>query len=151
MERKGLEKKKDERLDLATFFVGDVLYGIDILNIQEINRHVGVTAVPQAPLYVEGVLNLRGRIVTVIDLGKKLGVSPIQAGRHNRNIIIDSEDEYIGLLVDRILDVMTADKEKIEPAPANIGGIQGRYFEGVYKTDTRLIGILNINEVLSTE
>jgi len=150
MERKGLKKKKDERLDLATFFVGDVLYGIDILNIQEINRHVGVTAVPRAPSYVEGVLNLRGRIVTVIDLGKKLGASPIRAGRHNRNIIIDSEDEYIGLLVDRICDVATADKGKIEPAPANIGGIQGRYFDGVYKTDTSLVGILNINEVLST-
>lgn len=151
MERKGLKKKKDERLDLATFFVGDVQYGIDILNIQEVNRHMRVTAVPQAPLYVEGVLNLRGRIVTVIDLGRKLGVSPIRAGRHNRNIIIDSEDEYIGLLVDRISDVMTAEKKKIEPAPANIGGIQGRYFSGVYKTDTSLIGILNINEVLGTE
>lgn len=151
MEKNGLKHRNDKRLELATFFVGDVLYGIDILNIQEINRHVGVTTVPQAPAYVEGVLNLRGRIVTVIDLGKKLGLSPIQTGKDNRNIIIDSEDEYIGLTVDRISDVMTADKEKIELAPANIGGVQGRYFEGVYKTDNSLIGILNIKEVLSVD
>lgn len=151
MEKNGLKHRNDKRLELATFFVGDVLYGIDILNIQEINRHVGVTTVPQAPAYVEGVLNLRGRIATVIDLGKKLGLSPIQTGKDNRNIIIDSEDEYIGLTVDRISDVMTADKEKIEMAPANIGGVQGRYFEGVYKTDNSLIGILNIKEVLSVD
>jgi purine-binding chemotaxis protein CheW len=139
---------KTTYLELATFYVGKALCGIDILNIQEINKQTDVTVVPQSPDYVKGVLNLRGRIVTVIDLGEKIGLSPINPHKDNRNIIVDSHDEQIGLLVDKISDVLIADPAKIENAPANIGGIQGTYFKGVFKTDTSLIGILNIESVL---
>lgn len=135
-------------VELATFYVGEALCGIDILNIQEINKQIEVTEVPQSAEYVTGVLNLRGRIVTVMDLGKKLGLSSIEMSKDNRNIIVDSEDEQIGLLVDRISDVLIAESSQIEPAPANIGNIQGKFFNGVYKTDKSLIGILNIDEVL---
>jgi len=95
-------------------------------------------------------MNLRGKIITIIDLGKKLGLSPAALSKDNRNIIVDSKDEQIGLLVDRINDVLIADSSKIETAPANLGGVQGVYFSGVLKTDTALIGILNIEEVLKT-
>jgi purine-binding chemotaxis protein CheW len=142
-------KKQDNMIELATFYVGDALCGIDILNIQEINKHIDVTMVPQSADYVQGVLNLRGRIITIIDLGKKLGLSPIEPSKENRNIIVNSQDEHIGLLVDRISDVLIADSSKIEPAPANIGGVQGTYFKGVFKTKRHLIGVLNINEVLT--
>lgn len=138
----------NDMLELATFYVGDALCGIDILNIQEINKQTDVTVVPQSAGYVKGVLNLRGKIVSVIDLGEKIGLSPITFHKDNRNIIVNSHDEHIGLLVDRISDVMVADPTRIEHPPANIGGIQGRFFEGVFKTDTSLIGILNIEEVL---
>jgi len=130
--------------------VGNALCGIDILKIQEINKQIDVTNVPQAPDYVIGVMNLRGKIITIIDLGKKLGLSPAALSKDNRNIIVDSKDEQIGLLVDRINDVLIADSSKIETAPANLGGVQGVYFSGVLKTDTALIGILNIEEVLKT-
>lgn len=143
-----VDGKKNKLLELATFYIGDALFGIDILNIQEINRHIESTWVPQAPDYVIGVLNLRGRIVTVIDLGKKLGLSPIQKSKDSRNIIIDSKEEQIGLMVDRISDVLLADASRIEPAPANIGGIQGIYFKGVFKTETSLIGVLDIEQAL---
>lgn len=135
-------------LELATFYVGKALCGIDILNIQEINKQTQVTMVPQSAEYVRGVLNLRGRIVTVIDLGQKIGLDPIHPHKDNRNIIVDSGDEQIGLLVDRISDVLLADTDKIEVPPANIGGIQGKFFKGVFKTEKSLIGILNIEEVL---
>lgn len=140
--------KKGQMLELATFYVGDALCGIDILNIQEINKHTEVTKVPQSKDYVQGVLNLRGRIVTIIDLGKKLELSPINPGKDNRNIIVDSLDEQIGLLVDRISDVLVADEARIESPPANIGGVQGKFFSGVFKTENSLIGILDIEEVL---
>ncbi len=143
-----VEGERKKVLELATFFIGDALCGIDILNIQEINRNMEATWVPQAPDYVIGVLNLRGRIVTVIDLGKKLGLSPILKNKDSRNIIIDSKDEHIGFMVDRISDVMLAESDKIEPAPANIGGVQGCFFKGVFKTETSLIGVLDIEEVL---
>jgi len=143
--------EKNEILELATFYIGDALYGIDILNIQEINRNMDITWVPQAKEYVKGVLNLRGQIVTIIDLGKKLGLSPANMEKENRNIIVNSQDEYIGFLVDQISDVLPADPNKIEPAPANISGIQGKYFQGVFKTEHSLIGILDIDTVLTDD
>ncbi|RJQ65010.1 MAG: chemotaxis protein CheW [Desulfobacteraceae bacterium] len=144
------EKKEAKKsIELATFYAGEALYGMDILKIQEINKLLDMTPVPQAPEYVKGILNLRGQIVTVIDLCKKLGLPQIEANREeNRNIIVNSGNEYIGLLVERIGDVVRAARDEVQPPPANIGGIQGKYFEGVYKTETSLIGVLNAEEVL---
>ncbi len=135
-------------IEFATFYVGGALCGIDILNIQEINKNFEITKVPQASDYVEGILNLRGRIVTIIDLGKKLGLDPVNKDKDNRNIIVNSDDEHIGLLVGSISDVVLAQKNDIEPAPSNIGGAKGKFFQGVLKTETQLIGILDIDEVL---
>jgi purine-binding chemotaxis protein CheW len=139
---------QEATMELATFYVGKALCGIDILSIQEINKHFDVTTVPQAADYVVGVLNLRGRIVTVLDLGKKLGLSEIQRTKNNKNIIVRSQDELIGLMVDSISDVVSADRESIEHSPSNISGVKGKYFKGVLKTETSLIGILDVEEVL---
>ncbi len=135
-------------LEFSTFYVGGAICGINILNIQEINKHFEITQVPQSSDYVKGILNLRGRIVTIIDLGKKLGLAPVSSSKDNRNIIVNSEDEHIGLLVDAISDVVITQKEDIEPAPANIGGVKGKFFQGVLKTKDKLIGLLDIDEVL---
>jgi len=135
-------------MELATFYIGKSLYGIDIMNIQEINKHFEVTKVPQAADYIIGILNLRGKIVTILDIGKKIGLSHIEKSKDNRNIIIKSQDEYIGLLVDSISDVVIADKNSLEPAPSNLGGLEGKFFSCVLKTEKALIGILNIEEVL---
>lgn len=141
-------KTSTEDLEFSTFYVGGALCGIDILSIQEINKHFEITKVPQASDYVEGILNLRGRIVTIIDLGKKLGLDAVTQNKDNRNIIVNSEDEHIGLLVDSISDVVLAKKTDIEPAPSNMSGVKGKFFQGVLKTEKKLIGILNIDEVL---
>ncbi len=137
-----------EDVEFSTFYVGGALCGIDILNIQEINKHFEITKVPQSFDYIKGILNLRGRIVTIIDLGKKLGLDPVNNDKYNRNIIVNSDDEHIGLLVDSISDVALAKKNDIEPAPSNISGVKGKFFQGVLKTEKQLIGILNIDEVL---
>lgn len=138
-------------VELATFYVGDALCGMDILKVQEINKIMQMTKVPQAPDYVLGILNLRGQIVTIIDLGKKLGLGSTDMSLDPRNIIVNSSGGHVGLLVKRISDVVDADMQRREPAPANMGGIQGEFFNGVYKTDKELIGILNIEKVLSIE
>ena len=138
-------------VELATFFVGDALCGMDILKIQEINKLMDMTKVPQAPSYVTGILNLRGQIVTIIDLGRKLGLGSTEATLSSRNIIVSSPGEHVGLLVTRLSDVVSAYTEKIERAPANMGGIQGEFFSGVYKTDDKLIGILDVHKVLRLE
>lgn len=138
-------------IELATFHVGDALCGMDILKVQEINKLMEMTIVPQSPDYVQGILNLRGQIVTIIDLGKKLGLGQTDLGCDPRNIIVNAPGEYVGLLVNKLSDVVAAEPDKIEPAPANMSGIQGTFFTGVYKTDNKLIGVLDIKEVLRTE
>ena len=138
-------------MELATFYVGEALCGMDILKVQEINKLMEMTKVPQAPHYVMGILNLRGQIVTIIDLCKKLGLPSTDVNDESRNIIVSSKGEHIGLLTERISDVVGIDWEKVEPPPANIGGVQGRFFKGVLKTEDRLIGILDVEEVLKDE
>lgn len=138
-------------VELATFYVGDALCGMDILKVQEINKLMQMTKVPQAPDYVVGILNLRGQIVTIIDLGLKLGLGATDISQDPRNIIVNSAGGHVGLLVRKISDVVSADLERQEVAPANMRGIQGEYFTGVYKTETNLIGILNVDKVLSIE
>ena len=138
-------------VELATFYIGDALCGMDILKIQEINKLMQMTKVPQAPEYVLGILNLRGQIITIIDLGLKLGLGKTDISQDPRNIIVNSPGGHVGLLVRKISDVVSADMDKRESAPANMRGIQGDYFNGVYKTETNLIGILNIDKVLSIE
>ena len=138
-------------VELATFYVGDALCGMNILNVHEIFFLTQMTKVPQAPEYVLGILNLRGQIVTIIDLGKKLGLGETDTSADPRNIIVNSPGGYVGLLVKKISDVVEADMTKKERAPANMQGIQGEFFTGVYKTPTSLIGILDIDKVLSIE
>jgi purine-binding chemotaxis protein CheW len=144
-------EKTNNSIEMATFYVGNALFGMDILKVQEINKILDMTIVPQAPEYVKGILNLRGQIVTIIDLGIKLGLSSIEIGPETRNIIVNSKNEYIGLLVDRIGDVERASEDSIEVPPANIGGVKAQLFEGVYKKENSLIGILNVEKVLKEE
>ncbi len=138
-----------EIVELGTFYISDHQFGKNILNVQEINKNPTITTVPQSQEFIVGVMNLRGRIVTVIDLAKKLGLSFTVPGKESRTIIVNSQDEYIGLLVDRIGDVIPVDTEKAEPPPVNIGGIMGTFTEGVLKTGTGLIGILDVEAVLA--
>ena len=135
-------------LDLTTFSIGDACCGINILKVQEINKLTRVTRVPLAPEYVKGILNLRGRIITVMDLGKRLGLPSLRETSHQRNIIVSFENESIGLLVDSVGEVIRTGRGNIEKPPANVVGIQGQYFEGVLKTEKQLISILNLAAVL---
>jgi purine-binding chemotaxis protein CheW len=151
MEKSEGNKMASRSVEMATFYVGEALCGMDILNVQEINKLMDMTTVPQAPDYVMGILNLRGQIVTIIDLEKKLNLGKTELSEMSRNIIVNAKDEYIGLLVTRISDVVEAQWDKVEPPPANIGGLQGKFFKGVFKTKERLIGILDVEKVLEND
>lgn len=140
-----------DTMELATFYLGEAICGIDILDIREINKKMDMTAVPQAPEYVRGILNLRGQIVTVIDLHKKLGLSESTLDNRARNIIVNSARESIGLLVSRIGDFVTARTAEVAAPPANIGELQGKYFTGVTETKNQLIGILNLPRILEED
>ncbi len=135
--------------EFATFYVGDSLIGIDILQVQEINRNLELTHVPHAPPCVRGVVNLRGDVVTVIDLRVvfRLPGRPIDGA--NRNIILSCGEERIGLLVDRIADVVHAKSDEIDVPPANLLGLSGRFFSGVHKLENDLLLILNATSVVA--
>lgn len=138
-----------EELELATFFIGDSLIGIDIKQMQEINRNLQLTRVPQAAPEVRGVVNLRGDVVTVLDLRVIFGLKPIEIGRNSRNIIIADAEERIGLLVDGIADVVHLTSDQIDAPPANLAGISGRFFRGVHQLEGNLLLILDTERVLA--
>lgn len=143
--------KKSGSFQASCFYLGEALCGIDINLIQEINKQITYTKVPHSPDYVLGIMNLRGRIVTIIDFGKKLGLGSTKVTESTRIIIVNSQEEQIGLMVDRITDVITGKWEEVSPPPANIKGIQGRYFWGVCKAKGKLVALLNVEEALAGE
>lgn len=138
-----------EEVQLSCFYIGEVLCGVDINTVQEINKNLEITRVPLAPEYVVGIMNLRGQIVTIIDLGKKLELTSARVTEKTRVIIVRWEGENIGLLVDSITDVVMAKSKEIMPPPSNIKGAKGKYFLGVYKNGSELVGVLDIDSVLS--
>jgi purine-binding chemotaxis protein CheW len=141
----------NETHEYATFYLGDMLLGIDILRMREINRQLEVTSVPHAPDYVSGVVNLRGDVVTILDLRQILGLEPREITPQSRNIIVNTSSEQIGLLVDRIADVISAQSDEIDPPPANLHGVDGKYFAGIYKKEAELLVILDIERVVAAE
>ncbi len=135
--------------ELTIFQVADLSCGLDISDVQEINKHIDITKAYGSPAYVRGIINLRGEIVTVIDLRQKFGIEMEEINENMRIVIVESQGENIGLLVDRIDDIVIADPQLIEPPPSNVSGVTGEYFTGVLKTDNSLITILDIHNLLT--
>ena len=150
-EKDKMSSENNDHFQISCFYIGDAMCGIDINLVQEINKQLDFTVVPHAPEYVMGIMNLRGKIVTIIDLSKKLGFASSTMSDQTRIIIVESKEEYIGLLVDKVTDVVLADWEKVSSPPSNIKGLKGKYFQGVYKSKSKLVAILDIEEVLSSE
>jgi purine-binding chemotaxis protein CheW len=145
-----MEGRNDSFL-VSTFHIGDTLLGIDTLRVQEIIRASDMTKVHHAPEYVQGVINLRGKIVTVLDLSRKLDFAPAEVRDESRVIIVNREDEYVGLLVDSVSDVIVAERDRMIPSPPNVEGAQKKFFQGVYQGDQGLIAVLDVEEVLSVD
>jgi purine-binding chemotaxis protein CheW len=134
----------------VTFYVGGLMMAIPINQVQEINRHLDVTRVPHGGANIRGVINLRGEVVSVIDLPRVLGFGSAEVSAKSRNVIIHHEEEQIGLIVDDIADILSILKSDVRAAPANVKGVEGRFFKGVYTTETQIAVILDVNEVLCT-
>jgi purine-binding chemotaxis protein CheW len=137
------------QIDLATFYVGEMLLGIDIHLVREINRHIEFTPVPHAPPRVRGVINLRGEVVTVMDLRIILGLGITELSKHARNVIVQSTGEQIGLLVDRVADTVRVEAGSIEPPPANVPGADAAMFQGVCRLESELVVILDVEAALT--
>ena len=149
MEATKVVDTEQDLFQICSFYIGDALCGIDINSVQEISKDMEVSEVPLSPEYVFGIKNLRGGIVSVIDLGEKIGLQKSRVDNSSRIVIVSWKDEYIGLLVDKIENILVADRNRLEDPPSNVKGMQGKYFQGVINTEHGLIALMNIDEVLS--
>ena len=134
--------------EVATFQVGELSLGVDIRTIQEINSDIASFPVPNAPAEILGVINLRGDVVTVIDLGVVFWGKRSRVGESSRLVIVEDGSERVALLADEIEDIRAVDPEAVEPAPANVSGAEGRFFRCVYKRDGKLTAILDVKATL---
>jgi len=141
----------DELLQLVTFHIGDEEFGVDILNIQGINRMVEVTKVPNAPDYVEGIINLRGKVIPIIDLRKRLGMVEKEYDKNTRFIVVEMKDKVIGFIVDSVNEVLRINKGITEPPPPMVSGIDSDFITAVGKLEDRLLILLDIERILSSE
>ena len=140
---------KANTLLLATFFVGNALCALDASGVQEVIRVEAVTPVRHAPQQVAGVINLRGKIVTLLDLGMILGFGKSAVSRESRIFIVEDRNEFIGVLVDRVADVVEVERGQEEALPINIPSAQARFFQGVCRAAGQVIALLNAGEVLN--
>jgi purine-binding chemotaxis protein CheW len=127
----------------STFYVGDMFFGVDVLNVQEVLRFQPMTAVPQAPRVIEGLINLRGQIVIAIDMRRRLGLPPRGGDKASMNMVVRTADGAVSLLVDEIGDVLDMDVANYERPPMNLDPAAGELIRGVYKLKGRLLLVLD--------
>ena len=136
---------------LATFFLDREEYGVDVRLVQEIRRVTEITQVPRAPEFIKGVINLRGRIIPVIDLKKKLGLGEVGVTKLSRIVVVTLKGRLLGLLVDGASQVLKVPVSLIEPAPEEVVQKGGDYLRGVAKLEGRLIILIELPTVLAVE
>lgn len=138
----------EELLQLVSFNIGPEEFGVDITKVQEINRMVEITKVPQAPNYVEGVINLRGKVIPIIDLRKRLGVEIRENDKNTRIVVVDMDGHVMGMIVDAVSEVLRIPASTIEPAPEIATGVNSEYIQGVAKLDDRLLMFLDLSHII---
>lgn len=152
----------------SSFRLGEALFGMDILLVREINRNLEITPVEQAADFVLGVINLRGQIVTILDLGVRLGLPRRDFTNHSRCIVMKTASELagieggknyasfapkdvVGVVVDQVGEVISIDASGIEKPPANINGVDSKFVQGMVKLDHDLMVVLNAREAFDME
>lgn len=148
--RKDIGEDVSTEIQLACFKVGDEKYAADIMKIGEIILYRKITRIPKAPGFIEGIINLRGKVIPVIGMREKLGLNEEAPGRSARIIIIKVGDKDIGIIVDSVLKVLRVEKAEIQLAPAIIKGIESEYLTGVVRDGDELVLILDMEKVLTT-
>lgn len=146
------EGEKSEMIQLVTFELSGELFGIDILKVQEISPMTRITRVPNAPHFVEGVINLRGKVIPVVDLRKILDLDLKPYDMNSRIIVLHIEGKIIGILVDRMSEVLWVNKNTIETNPTQTDSkVAENYIIGVVNLEDRLIILLDLYKVFNIQ
>lgn len=138
-------------LQLVSFRIGSEEFGVDILKVREINRMLTITQVPNAPEFVDGVINLRGKVIPVIDLRCKLGMPRAEHTKDTRIIVVELEGRTVGFVVDEVSEVLRIPENITEAPPPMVAGIKAEYITAVGKLDDRLLILLDLEKTLSVQ
>jgi purine-binding chemotaxis protein CheW len=136
-------------MQLVVFELGDESYAVDISRVQDINRMQEITEIPHAPESVVGVINLRGRVIPVIDLRKRFGLPDAVRTKDTRIVVVHLEGNLIGVIVDAVSQVLRIPADIVEPPSPVLAGVDSRYLRGIAKLDDRLVILLDLDFVLS--
>lgn len=143
--------ENNQIIKAVIFQLKDEEYGVDVQQVQSIERMLHITRVPKMPDFVKGVINLRGIVTPIIDLKERFSIETTDYTNSTRIIIVQVEDKEVGLIVDSANDVIDIPTDKIEQPPEVVGRIESDYIRGVAKLDERLLILLNLNKVLNAE
>ncbi|MEQ1794964.1 MAG: chemotaxis protein CheW [Nitrospira sp.] len=134
-----------------TFQLGEELYGVDILRVQEIKGYTAVTKIPNTPPHIKGVLNLRGTIVPIVELRTKFGMETIDYTMFTVIVVVVVREKIMGLVVDAVSDVLNIDKKDIQPAPQFGAKVDVSFLNGIGKSGDKLIALLDMDRLLSDD
>jgi purine-binding chemotaxis protein CheW len=151
MSSTALKRHDDELLQLVTFSIADEEFGVDILKVQEIIRTMEISKVPRAPDFVEGVINLRGKVIPIIDLRCRFGLEHKPHDKNTRIIVIEMADVIVGFVVDAVSEVLRIPASTVEPPPPVVAGMDSEYISGVGKLEGSLLILLDLDKLLSSD
>ncbi len=143
--------RDDDLLQLVTFSIGSEEFGVDILKVMEIIRTMEITKVPKAPAFVEGVINLRGLVIPILDLRRRFGLENKAVDMDTRIIVIEINGMTVGFVVDSVSEVLRIPVNTVEPAPPVVAGLDSDYISGVGKLEDRLLILLDLDKLLSAD
>ncbi len=132
-----------------TFQLGNELYGVDILRVQEIKGYTTVTKIPNTPPHIKGVLNLRGTIVPIVELRTKFGLPTIEYTLFTVIVVVVIQEKIMGLVVDAVSDVLNIDKKDIQPPPQFGAKVDVSFLNGIGKSNDKLVALLDMDRLLS--
>jgi purine-binding chemotaxis protein CheW len=138
-------------LQIVSFKIGNEEYGINILDVQEINRMTQIISIPNTPAFIEGIVNLRGRIIPIVDLRTKLGLHKKETDNSTRIVVIDLEGKTIGFIVDSVSQVLRIPANISEPPPELISGVNRKFIKSVVKLESNLLILLELNTLFDSE
>lgn len=140
----------EELLQLVSFHIGAEEFGLDILRVQEINRMVEITRVPNSPHFVSGVINLRGRVIPIVDLRERFGLAKKENDKNTRIIVVELKGRVVGFVVDSVQEVLRIPRSITEPPPAMVAGIGSEYITAVGKLEDRLLILIDLERILTS-
>jgi purine-binding chemotaxis protein CheW len=149
MRRKAETSKEADTMQAIGFKIGQEEYGLPIDAIQEIITPTHITRIPRSDPYIKGVINVRGNIIPVIDIAKQLGIGEVPTKAIGKIVIVDMNDETVGLAVEKVSKVTRLSKVAIKPPPPLIAGIRAEYLEGVARLPSRFLIFLNLQKTLN--